>query len=127
MEAQGGAVGDLIGFGDHRGLVAAAVTVILHRHGMAGAVADDFGDAREMIDRLAIDLEQQVTDLQSGPFGRAVGREAADHGPDELVQAEFTVAQRVVIFVGPLAELRHDLAMQHRIAAPEVVGVKKNR
>src|SRR5207237_2793929 len=97
-----------------------AVAVILYRQGLAGAVADQLGNARKVLDRLAVDLEQQVTDLQPCRLGRAILREAADDRADELVHAQLAEAQRVVVAIGPLAELRLDLAMQHLVAAPVV-------
>src|SRR5262249_60229029 len=74
-------------------------------------------DARKVVDRLAVDVEQPIADLEACRFRRTVGAEAADHRPDELIDAELAETERVVVLVGALAELRMDLAAQQLLAA----------
>jgi hypothetical protein len=61
-------------------VVSAAVAVVLDCHRLAGTIADQLGNVREVVDRLAVDLSQQVADLQAGRLGRAVGEKPPTTG-----------------------------------------------
>ena len=107
-----GAVGGLVSDRNDGGLPDFAIPLILDGHGLASPRTDEFGNAREVAHGLPVDFDQPVPDFQACSLGRTVGHEAADDGGQELVHAQFAVAQRIVVSVRPFTKLRDDLALQ---------------